>query len=141
MCRTKAKLFDNNDGKTKRNHYNVKLLRGYGVSISLKNSKIILKNGSHDVTGEQEKEEWFVNQMPYSKIIISGKGYISTEAMSVLPSHNKHVILMYTYGNPVTFMEPVRSSLTATQHRMGQYDTFRIKEKRDYLSRQIVQER
>ena len=43
--------------KGKRNHYNVKLLRGYGVSISLKNSKIILKNGSHDVTGEQEKEE------------------------------------------------------------------------------------
>ncbi|PJC50485.1 MAG: hypothetical protein CO032_04570 [Nitrosopumilales archaeon CG_4_9_14_0_2_um_filter_34_16] len=58
----------------KRNHYNVKLLRGYGVSISLKNSKIILKNGSHDVTGEQEKEEWFVNKMPYSKIVISGKG-------------------------------------------------------------------
>ena len=43
--------------KKKRNHYNVKLLRGYGVSITLKNSKIILKNGSHDVTGEQEIEK------------------------------------------------------------------------------------
>ncbi|MCH9041801.1 MAG: hypothetical protein QQN64_04420 [Nitrosopumilus sp.] len=53
----------------KRNHYNVKLLRGYGVSISLKNSKIILKNGSHDVTGEYEQEEWFVNRMPYEKIV------------------------------------------------------------------------
>ena len=72
----------------KRNHYNVKLLRGYGISISLKNSKIILKNGSHDVTGEQEKEEWFVNKMPYSKIVISGKGYISTESMSVRSSHH-----------------------------------------------------
>ena len=41
--------------KNKRNHYNVKLLRGYGASISLKNSKIILKNGSHDVTGESER--------------------------------------------------------------------------------------
>jgi CRISPR-associated protein Cas1 len=50
--------------KEKRNHYNVKLLRGYGVSITLKNSKIILKDGAHDVTGESEKEEWFVNQMP-----------------------------------------------------------------------------
>ena len=55
----------------KRNHYNVKLLRGYGVSITLKNSKIILKNGTHDVTGESEKEEWFVNRMPYEKIVIS----------------------------------------------------------------------
>jgi len=91
--------------KVKRNHYNVKLLRGYGVSISLKNSKIILKNGSHDVTGEQEKEEWFVNQMPYSKIVISGKGYISTEAMSVLSENNRHVILTDTYGNPIKTLQ------------------------------------
>jgi len=122
----------------KRIHYNVKLLRGYGVSISLKNSKIILKNGSHDVTGEQEKEEWFVNQMPYEKIVISGKGYISTEAMSVLSENNRHVILVDTYGNPITFLEPVRSSLTATQYRMGQYDTFRDKTKCEYLAKQIV---
>jgi len=122
----------------KRNHYNVKLLRGYGVSISLKNSKIILKNGSHDVTGESEKEEWFVNRMPYEKIVISGKGYISTEAMSVLSENNRHVILVDTYGNPVTFLEPVRSSLTATQYRMGQYDTFRDKTKCEYLAKQVV---
>jgi len=122
----------------KRNHYNVKLLRGYGVSISLKNSKIILKNGSHDVTGKQESEEWFVNRMPYEKIVVSGKGYISTEAMSVLSENNRHVILVDTYGNPVTFLEPVRSSLTATQYRIGQYDTFRDKKKCEYLSKQIV---
>lgn len=122
----------------KRNHYNVKLLRGYGISISLKNSKIILKNGSHDITGKQESEEWFVNRMPYSKIVISGKGYVSTEAMSVLSSHNRHVILMDTYGNPVTFLEPVRSSLIATQYRIGQYDTFRDKSKCEYLAKQIV---
>jgi len=122
----------------KRNHYNVKLLRGYGVSISLKNSKIILKNGSHDVTGESEKEEWFVNRMPYEKIVVSGKGYISTEAMSVLSENNRHVILVDTYGNPVTFLEPVRSSLTASQYRMSQYDTFRDKKKCEYLSAQIV---
>ena len=69
--------------KGQKNHYNVKLLRGYGVSISLKDSKIILKNGRHDVTGKQESEEWFVNNMPYEKIILSGKGYISTEALSL----------------------------------------------------------
>jgi len=121
-----------------RNHYNVKLLRGYGVSITLKNSKIILKNGAHDVTGKSEKEEWFVNQMPYEKIVISGKGYVSTEALSVLSEHNRHVILVDTYGNPVTFLEPVRTSLTATQYRIGQYDTFRDKIKCEYLIRQIV---
>ena len=76
--------------------------------------------------------------MPYEKIVISGKGYISTEAMSVLSENNRHVILVDTYGNPVTFLEPVRSSLTATKYRMGQYDTFRDKTKCDYLSARIV---
>ena len=124
--------------ENKKNHYNVKLLRGYGVSISLKNSKIILKNGAHDVTGKSEKEEWFANNMPYEKIVVSGKGYISTEAMSVLSEHNRHVILVDTYGNPVTFCEPVRSSMVATKYRMGQYDTFRDKSKCEYLSKQII---
>lgn len=123
---------------TKRNHYNVKLLQGYGASISLKNSKITLKNGSNPITRKSESEEWFANRMPYEKIVISGKGYVSTEAMSVLSEHNRHVILTDTYGNPVTFLEPVRSSLTATQYRMGQYDTFRDKKKCEYLTKQIV---
>lgn len=55
--------------KGKKNHYNVKLLRGYGISISLKDSKIILKKGRHDVIGKQESESWFVNNMPYEKIV------------------------------------------------------------------------
>ena len=44
--------------KEKKIPYNVKLLRGYGVSINLKNSKIILKNGLRYAIGEQEKEEF-----------------------------------------------------------------------------------
>ncbi len=124
--------------KEKRNHYNVKLLRGYGVSISLKNSKIILKNDAHDVTGESEKEEWFVNRMPYSKIIISGKGYISTEALHLLSLHNRHVILLDTYGKPITYLNPVKESNIATKYRIGQYDTFRDESKRNYLTQQIT---
>jgi hypothetical protein len=50
--------------KTKRNHYQVKLLHGYGVSISLKNSEIILKNGSHDITGGKMEQGILLNQQP-----------------------------------------------------------------------------
>lgn len=50
--------------KGKTNHYNVKLLRGYGVSINLKDKRIILKNGQNDITGKSEKEEYFVTRMP-----------------------------------------------------------------------------
>lgn len=70
-----------------QNHFNIKFLKGYGHSISVKNSKIILKD-NHDPFSEPTTEEWFVNKMPYSKIVISGKGYISTESMSVRSSHH-----------------------------------------------------
>ena len=42
----------------KQNHYNVKFLKGYGFSIKVKDSKIILKNCS-DPFKEPEVEEWF----------------------------------------------------------------------------------
>ena len=41
--------------KRHHNHYNIKLLRGYGVSINIKQNKIILKKSTHDITGKQEK--------------------------------------------------------------------------------------
>lgn len=124
--------------KGQKNHYNVKLLRGYGISISLKDSKIILKNGRHDVTGKQESESWFVNNMPYEKIVLSGKGYISTEALSLLSQKNRNVILVDTYGKPVTYCNSMMDSLTGTKYRMAQYDTFRNPEKCDYLTKQII---
>ena len=43
--------------KGKKNHYNVKLLRGYDVSINLKDNKIILKNGLDPITQTQDQED------------------------------------------------------------------------------------
>ena len=121
----------------KNNHYNVKFLKGYGHSISVKNSKLILKNCA-DPFSPPEIESWHTNRMPYEKIVLSGKGYVSTEALAMLSENNRNVILVDTQGNSQCIMSGVKSSLTATQYRMGQYDTFRIKEKREYLSKQIV---
>lgn len=123
--------------KGQKNHYNVKFLKGYGHSISVKDSKLILKN-NHDPFSEPEIEEWYPNRMPYEKIVLSGKGYVSTEALAMLSENNRNVILVDTQGNPQCAMSGMMSSLTASKYRIGQYDTFRIKEKRDYLSRQIV---
>ncbi|SHO47084.1 CRISPR-associated endonuclease Cas1 [Nitrosotalea sinensis] len=121
----------------KRNHYNVKFLKGYGFSIKVKDSKIVLKNCS-DPFKEPEIEEWYVNNMPYEKIVLSGKGYVSTEALALLSEHNRNLILLDVYGRPITYLNPVVESLTNTNYRIGQYDTFRDESKRDYLSRQIV---
>lgn len=91
--------------KGKQNHYNVKFLKGYGFSISVKDSKIILKNCS-DPFKEPKIEEWYVNNMPYEKIVMSGKGYVSTEALSLLSQHNRNLILVDTYGRATTYLNP-----------------------------------
>lgn len=123
--------------KGKTNHYNVKFLKGYGFSIKVKDSKIVLKNCS-DPFKEPEVEEWFVNNMPYEKIVMSGKGYISTEALSLLSRYHRNLILVDTNGRATTYLNPVTESLTNTRYRIGQYDTFRNCSKSDYLSRQIL---
>jgi CRISPR-associated protein Cas1 len=124
--------------KGRKNHYNVKLLRGYGVSISLKDNQIHLKNGVDVLSGKSETESWFITQLPYEKIVISGKGYISTDALKLLNQNNRNVLLTDTYGKPVSLMNGVMESLTATKYRMAQYDTFRDPEKCLYLQNQIV---
>ena len=123
--------------KNHKNHYNVKFLKGYGHSISVKNSKIILKD-CHDPFSEPKIEKWFVKNMPYEKIVLSGKGYVSTEALSLLSQNNRNVILLNNQGNPITFCNGMRDSLTATKYRMAQYDTFRDESKRKYLEKQII---
>lgn len=123
--------------KGNQNHYNVKFLKGYGFSVNVKDNKIVLKN-SYDPFKEPEIEEWYVKNMPYEKIVLSGKGYISTEALSLLSENNRNLILLDTYGRPVTYLNPVMDSLTSTNYRIGQYDTFRNESKRNYLARQIV---
>jgi len=121
----------------KQNHYNVKFLKGYGFSIKVKDRKLVFKN-AYDPFKEPEVEEWFVTNLPYEKIVLCGKGYISTEALGLLCENNRNVILCDTYGKPISYMNPVMESNTATKYRMGQYDTFRIPEKKQYLTKQIV---
>lgn len=124
--------------KGRKNHYNVKLLKGYGVSISQKANRICLKGGRDSFSGKQDVEEWFVTQIPYEKIVISGKGYVSTDAIELLSSHNVNVILLDSYGNLVSNMTRVMVSDTATKYRMGQYDTFRDPVKQLFLQKQSL---
>lgn len=124
--------------KGQQNHYNVKFLKGYGHSVSLKNNKLILKNGLNPFSDQQEQEEWFITNLPYEKIVLSGKGYISTEALALLNQNYRNLILVDTYGKPISFLNGVMESLTATKYRMAQYDIFRDPEKCRYLARQTI---
>ena len=118
-------------------HFNIKFLKGYGHSISVKDSKIILKN-NYDPFSDCSTEEGFIRNMPYEKIVLQGKGYVSTEALSSLSQNNRNVIIVDNHGKPVTFCNSMMNSLTATKYRIGQYDAFRDETKREYLVNQIT---
>jgi len=105
--------------KGQKNHYNVKFLKGYGVSVFLKDSKLVFKNGKDPFSETQESEEWFITNLPYEKIVLSGKGYISTEALSLLNQNYRNLVLVDTYGKPVSFLNGMMESLTATKYRMA----------------------
>ena len=127
--------------KGRKNHYNVKLLRGYGVSISLKNNKIVLRNGRDVLSGKVDTEEWFVTKLPYEKIVVSGRGYVSTEAIKLLCKNNRNIILTDTYGHPISFINGGMTSLTGTKYRIAQYDAFRDPVICQKLSKKIVKEK
>jgi CRISP-associated protein Cas1 len=124
--------------KGHKNHYGVKLLRGYGVAIRVKDNQIVLRSGTDPFTKKVDIEEWFVTQIPYERIVIVGKGYVTTESIDLLSKNNVNIILLDSFGNLITNMTKVMSSNTGTKYRIAQYDTFRNDTKTLYLQNEIV---
>jgi len=93
--------------KGESNHFNVKYLSGYGFSIKVKDSMIELKDNG-DPFSEPTIERHFVKHMPYEKIVVSGKGFISTEALTLLSENYRNVILLDQYGKPTTFLNSIQ---------------------------------
>jgi CRISP-associated protein Cas1 len=118
-----------NDSEGKEESLQCQAAERYGCGIRMKGNRIVLKDGTDPFTGKQETEEWFVTQVPYERIVVAGKGYVSTEAISVLAEYNISIVLTDTYGNLITAMHKVMSSPTATNYRIAQYDAFRNPEK------------
>jgi len=119
--------------------HRVKLLRGYGMGITLKDNQIILKNGKHFYEKEHEIESYFPSRFPYERIVISGRGIISTESIKALSENNVNVILTDSYGNPVSSLNFPMVSGIGSRNRMNQYDTFRDEAKTTYLQRQLLE--
>jgi len=115
--------------KNQKPHFNVKFLKGFGASININKFEVTLKQGVSPFSDSKEKETWYVTKIPYEKIILSGKGYVSTEAVKLLTKRNIQILITDTYGNPVSFMSNIMNSNTSTKYRMGQYDAFRDPDK------------
>lgn len=120
-----------------KNH-RVKLMRGFGMAITTKDNQIILKNGKHFYEKQHKIESYFPTKFPYERLVISGKGIISTDAIKSLSKNNVNVILTDSFGNVVSsFNSPMVSGI-GSRNRMNQYDTFRDDIKTTYLQRQLL---
>ncbi|MCV0410702.1 hypothetical protein [Nitrosopumilus sp.] len=60
----------------KNNHYDIKVLSGYGCGVSISGQKLILKNGIDVFTKKQETEKFIPVTVPYSRIVICGNDEI-----------------------------------------------------------------
>ena len=107
-----------------KNH-RVKLMRGFGMAITTNDSQIILKNGKHFYEKDHEIESYYPSKFPYERLVISGKGILSTDAIKSLSENNVNVILTDSSGTPVSSLNFPMVSGIGSRNRMNQYDTFR----------------
>jgi|SRR6185312_1633056 len=121
-----------------QNHYDIKYLRGYGSQISVKNQRIILKNGVDVFSEEQEIEEYVPTGIPYSRIVLGKDGYISNKAVHLLADNHVNLIFVDSFGNFKATIHETMSSFTGSKRRIAQYDTFRDSEKVLYLQKQLM---
>lgn len=122
-----------------KSHFDIKVLRGYGSKIFVKNQRIVLQNGVDVFTKKQEIEECVPSSLPYSRIVVIGKeGYITTKAIQLFADYHINVIFLDLFGNFKASIHEVMSSFVGYKRRMGQYDTFRNHSKVLYLQRQLI---
>lgn len=122
-----------------KSHFDIKVLRGYGSKIFVKNQRIVLQDGIDVFTKKQEIEEYIPSSLPYSRIVVIGKeGYITIKAIQILADYHINVIFLDLFGNFKASIHEVMSSFVGYKRRMGQYDTFRDCSKVLLLQKQLI---
>lgn len=115
------------------------ILTGYGLSVSVKNTRLVFKQGVDPFSKKREILELPPSACQFDKVIIQGRGYVSTEALERLAESNINVIMLdkrgklYSYFHQIAGHEPLI--------RQNQYDCFRDESKLEYFRKWIVSEK
>jgi CRISPR-associated protein Cas1 len=105
-------------------------LTGYGLSLSVRNTRLVVKQGMNDPFGREKPQslEMPVSAADFDKVVIQESGYVSTDAIQLLTDHNINIILLDSFGKLVANMSNVMASLTGTNYRIGQLNQQRNNE-------------
>ena len=116
------------------------LLSGYGCSIKVKDTRLVFSQGTQVFSNEKrEVIETSVRACNFDKVVIQGKGYVSTEALQVLAENNISVVMLDKRGKLFSYFNQISSSEPLIRQR--QYDAFRDEEKADTLRKWVVSQR
>jgi len=115
-------------------------LTGYGLSLSIKNTRLVFKQGSTPFSEHnRETLELPASACNFDKVVIQGRGYVSTEALERLAEGKINVIMLdkrgklYSYFHQIAGHEPLI--------RQNQYDCFRDENKLESLRKWIVSDK
>src|SRR2546426_4252510 len=114
-------------------------LSGYGLSVSVKNTRLVFKQGLHPFSKNREVLGLPASACQFDKVIIQGRGYVSTEALERLAESNINVIMLdkrgklYSYFHQIGGHEPLI--------RQNQYDAFRDPVKLESLRKWLVSQK
>ncbi len=114
-------------------------LHGYGLSVSVKNTRLVFKQGLSPFSEKQESIEIPSSKCNFDKVIIQGRGFVSTEALERLAESNINVMMLdkrgklYSYFHQIGGHEPLI--------RQNQYDAFRDEKKLEYLRKWIISQK
>ena len=114
-------------------------LHGYGLSLKVKNTRMVFSKGIDPFSDARQVLELPATRCDFDKVVIQGKGYVSTEALERLAESKINVIMLdkrgklYSYFHQIGGHEPLI--------RQNQYDCFRDESKLEYLRKWLVSQK
>jgi CRISPR-associated protein Cas1 len=114
-------------------------LTGYGLSLSVKNTRLVFKQGIDQFSKSREALELPASACDFDKVIIQGQGYVSTEALERLAKNNMNVIMHDKRGKLCSYFHQIGGHEPLI--RQHQYDCFRDEKKLEHLRKWIVSEK
>jgi CRISP-associated protein Cas1 len=112
-------------------------LQGYGLSVKVKNTRLVFTDGIDIRTGKQSRLEQPVSKCNFDKVVIQGKGFVSTEALERLAEGNINVIMLDKRGKLYSYFHQIGGS-NEPLIRQKQYDCFRDEKQVEYLRKWIT---
>lgn len=114
-------------------------LHGYGLSVSVKNTRLSFKQGLSPFSEKQEWLELPSTKCTFDKVIIQGKGFVSTEALERLSESNINVMMLDKRGKLYSYFHQIGGHDPLI--RQKQYDAFRDEKKLEFLRKWLIKQK